>query len=475
MISIIAISITLFCIANPSQGQPLKPNDKAVKPNDNAIKSNDNAIKSNDKVTKPNVIFILSDDQGVSDLNCYGSKDLITPNLDKLASNGVRFSQFYAAAPVCSPSRAALLTGRFPQRAGLASNASSNEGIAGMPGEQETLGELFKSGGYKTAHIGKWHVGYSKETMPNQQGFDHSFGFMGGCIDNYSHFFYWDGPNRHDLWRNGQEVYEPGKYFPDLMVEEAGSFMEQHKKEPFFIYFALNTPHYPLQGDKKWLDHYKEMPSPRRQYAAFVSSMDERVGMLLTKLDQLGLTENTIVIFQSDHGYSEEVRTFGGGGSAKGLRGSKFSVFEGGIKVPAIISWPKKLPKNIVRTQFATNIDWYPTLAKYCGLKLPNRKIDGRDISSIIESPNSASPHQNFYWQSGGSKENPQWAVREGDWKLIHAPLQADKKELDANGLMLINLKTDTAERVNLSAKHPEIVSKLNNQFEQWAKTVSEQ
>src|SRR5688572_11132565 len=298
--------------------------------------------------TRPNVIFILSDDQGVSDLNCYGSKDLYTPNLDKLAANGVRFSQFYAAAPVCSPSRAALLTGRYPQRAGLASNASSTEGIAGMPGEQVTLGEMFKTGGYKTAHIGKWHIGYSKETMPNQQGFDHSFGFMGGCIDNFSHFFYWDGPNRHDLWRNGKEIYEPGKYFPDLMVEEAGMFMEQNTQQPFFIYFALNTPHYPLQGDKKWLDHNNNMPSPRREYAAFVSSMDERVGKLLNKLNELGLTENTIVIFQSDHGYSQEIRTFGGGGSANGLRGSKFSVFEGGIKVPAIISWPKNLPKNTV-------------------------------------------------------------------------------------------------------------------------------
>src|SRR5262245_15984256 len=161
---------------------------------------------------KPNVILIYSDDQGLSDLNCYGSKDLATPHLDKLASNGVRFSQFYAAAPVCSPSRAALLTGRVPQRAGLDGNASSTEGVAGMPGDQVTMAELFKTGGYQRAHIGKWHIGFSPETMPNQQGFDYSFGFMGGCIDNYSHFFYWDGPNRHDLRQNGKEVWEPGKY-----------------------------------------------------------------------------------------------------------------------------------------------------------------------------------------------------------------------------------------------------------------------
>jgi arylsulfatase A-like enzyme len=423
---------------------------------------------------RPNVILIYSDDQGASDLNCFGSKDLHTPNIDKLAANGVRFSQFYAAAPVCSPSRAALLTGRFPQRAGLANNASSNEGVAGMPGEQFTMGELFKTGGYKTAHIGKWHIGYSHETMPNQQGFDHSFGFMGGCIDNYSHFFYWDGPNRHDLWRNGKEVYEPGRYFADLMVDEAGTFMEQNKTNPFFIYFALNTPHYPLQGDKKWLEFYKDIPSPRKEYAAFVSSMDERVGQLLHKLDQLGLTENTIVIFQSDHGYSEEVRTFGGGGSAIGLRGSKFSVFEGGIKVPAIISWPKRIQKNVVRNQFATNIDWFPTLAAYCNLKLPDRKIDGKDISSLISSASATSPYLSYYWQSGGSKNQPQWAVREGNWKLMYLPLQSERTELDKNGYMLVDLKSDSAERINLSSRHPEIVTKMKAAHQKWLQDVED-
>ena len=421
---------------------------------------------------KPNVILILSDDQGVSDLNCYGSKDLFTPNLDNLATNGVRFTRFYAAAPVCSPSRASMLTGRFPQRAGLTGNASSQEGTPGMPGAQVTMAELFKTGGYQTAHIGKWHIGYSPETMPNQQGFDHSFGFMGGCIDNYSHFFYWDGPNRHDLWRNGKEAWEAGQYFPEMMVAEATSFMEQNKAKPFFIYFALNSPHYPLQGEKKWLDHYKDIPSPRRQYAAYVSSMDEKVGQLLLKLDQLGLTGNTIVIFQSDHGYSQEVRTYGGGGTAIGLRGSKFSVFEGGIKVPAIISWPNKIPKNIVRTQFATNIDWYPTLAAYCGLKLPEGIIDGRDIRHIIESANAPSPHETFYWQSGGTKEDPQWAVREGDWKLLHAPLQSDRKELNESNFMLVNLKSDSAESVNLSDKHPDVVSRLKTKYQQWVKSV---
>ncbi len=424
---------------------------------------------------RPNVILIYSDDQGYSDLNCYGSTDLYTPNLDKLAGRGVRFTEFYAAAPVCSPSRAALLTGRVPQRAGLSDNASSKEGVAGMPAAQYTMGELFRDGGYKTAHIGKWHIGYSPETMPNAQGFDHSFGFMGGCIDNYSHFFYWDGPNRHDLWRNGKEVYAPGSYFQDLMVKEAANFMQQNRATPFFIYFALNTPHYPLQGDTKWLDYYKKLPSPRREYAAFVSAMDERVGALLAKLDELGLTENTIVIFQSDHGYSEEIRTFGGGGSAIGLRGSKFSLFEGGIKVPAIISWPKRLPMNVTRNQFATNIDWYPTLAGYCGLGLPDKKLDGKNLKELIGSDKAASPHAMFFWQSGGKKDAPQWAVRKGNWKLLHAPLQSNPDELDGNGFMLVNLQSDPAEKINLASKYPEKVRELLAAYQQWSKTATDQ
>jgi len=190
----------------------------------------------------PNVIIIYTDDQGSVDLNCYGAKDLATPHMDSLAKRGVRFTQFYAAAPVCSPSRAGLLTGRYPVRAGVPGNVSSRPGNAGMPAAQVTIAETFKKAGYATAHIGKWHLGYTKETMPNGQGFDYSFGHMGGCIDNYSHFFYWNGPNRHDLWRNGKEIFADGKFFPQLMADEASAFIEKHHAKPFFIYYALNNP-----------------------------------------------------------------------------------------------------------------------------------------------------------------------------------------------------------------------------------------
>jgi arylsulfatase A len=423
---------------------------------------------------RPNVIVIYTDDQGYADLNSYGSQDLYTPNLDALVRSGVRFTHFYAASPVCSPSRAALITGRYPQRAGLAGNASSHEGEAGMPADQYTMGELFKDNGYSTGHIGKWHMGYSKETMPNAQGFDYSFGHMGGCIDNYSHFFYWQGPNRHDLWRNGVEIYEPGKYFPDLMVDEAGKFLETNRSKPFFLYWAINLPHYPLQPEPKWLDHYKNLPEPRKMYAAFLSTMDEKIGNVLKKLNALKLRDNTIIVFQSDHGFSKEERTFHGGGSAGALRGSKFSLFEGGMRVPASISWSRHIPANEVRDQVAVNIDWLPTLADYCKIPMPARKIDGKSLVEMINNPKAPTPHATFYWQSQGTKENPQWAVLEGDWKLLHSPYEAKKEDLNNDNLMLINLKDDPTEQRNVISEHPEIATQLQAKYKAWIGEVAQ-
>lgn len=426
---------------------------------------------------KPNVLLIYTDDQGSLDMNIYGAKDLYTPNMDALARKGVRFTQFYAAAPVCSPSRASLLTGRYPQRAGLTTNASSDRGgRTEMPAAQFTMAEMFQSAGYATGHIGKWHVGYNPSTMPNQQGFDYSFGHMGGCIDNYSHYFYWQGPNRHDLWRDGDEVWEDGKFFPDLMVAEVSQFMEKNKAAPFFLYWAINVPHYPLQGQKKWREHYKDLPSPRREYAAFISTMDEKIGMVLQRLSDLGLEKNTIVVLQSDHGHSEEERTFGGGGYAGPYRGSKFSLLEGGIRVPAIISWPGTLPENEVRDQMAVNIDWFPTLAELCNVPLPHHKIDGKSLVKVISSSEAPSAHDTFLWQSGGG-DNPQWAVRQGDWKLLHNPLgnKFSPAEKNSADLYLFNIKNDAGESTNEASQHPELVKDLSNRYKAWLGEVMNQ
>ena len=408
---------------------------------------------------KPNIIVIYSDDQGSVDANCYGSKDLATPTLDKLAATGVRFTQMYSPSAICSASRAGLLTGRFPPRAGVPGNVSSHKGKAGLPTEEVTMAEIFKSAGYATAHVGKWHLGYTPETMPNGQGFDFSYGHMGGCIDNYSHFFYWVPPNLHDLWRNGVEIWEDGSYFGDLMVRECTTFMDNNSKRPFFMYWAINWPHYPLQGTDKWREHYKDHPHPRNKYGAFISSMDEIVGKVVSHVEKLGLRENTIIVFQSDHGHSIETRTFGGGGSSGPYRGAKGSLFEGGIRVPSIVSWPGKIPEGEVRSQMATGCDWFPTLAELSGAKLPKgHKLDGKSLVEVISDDATPSPHKSFYWQLG-----KQSVVREGNWKLLHSPNDNNRPEgREPSGkVFLANLTEDPGESKNLAKKHPDVVNRL--------------
>lgn len=425
---------------------------------------------------RPNVIVIYSDDQGSLDLNCYGSKDLHTPHLDSLAKKGVRFTQMYSPSAICSASRAGLMTGRFPARAGVPGNVSSTQGVAGMPSSEVTLAEFMSTHGYRTAHIGKWHLGYTPETMPNAQGFDYSFGHMGGCIDNYSHFFYWAGPNRHDLWRNGKEIFRDGEFFLDLMVSEASEFIRSSQEKPFFMYWAINAPHYPMQGTAKWRDHYKHLPSPRRQYAEFVSTVDDKVGAILGVLDKLNLREETIVVFQSDHGHSTEERAFGGGGNSGPYRGAKGCLFEGGIRVPSIVSWPNSIPSNQVRDQLATGCDWYPTIAGLCGLKVPSQHLDGKSLVPIIQSEDQASPHQDFFWMLGRG-DRAQWAVRRGPWKLLGNPV--DRSEKAAKGKLpsrfLVNLSTDTGESNNVIEQHADIAQELEAIMRERVKSIEAQ
>lgn len=412
---------------------------------------------------RPNVLIIYTDDQGTVDLGCYGTSDIHTPHIDSLAHRGVRFEQMYAPSAICSASRAGLLTGRFPARAGVPGNVSSQEGEPGMPPSEVTIAEMLKQAGYATGHIGKWHLGYDEYTMPNAQGFDYSWGHMGGCIDNYSHFFYWVGPNRHDLWRNGEHIHDDGVFFQDGMVRELNAFITRNKERPFFVYWAINSPHYPLQGTDKWREFYKDLPSPRNKYNAFVSTLDERVGQVLAHLDQSGLTDNTLIIFQSDHGHSTEERTFWEGGSSGIYRGAKACLFEGGIRVPSIVALPGVIPVNQVRGQLVTGVDWLPTIADLCGIEPPDWQIDGQSIRKVILSKDADSPHDTFYWELGKGK-NAQWVVRQGDWKLLgNAKDNTDRrKEIKVDKLFLANLADDPSETTNLAAKYPEIVERLS-------------
>jgi arylsulfatase A-like enzyme len=431
------------------------------------------------KSKKPNVIVILTDDQGSIDLNCYGSKDLFTPNMDRLAQEGTRFTQFYSAASVCSPSRAALLTGKTNLRAGLHGNVpvpwyADKYKKYGMPTEQVTMAEMLKENGYFTALVGKWHLGHKPQTLPNGQGFDYFFGHQGGCIDNYSHFMFWSGPNHHDLYQNEKEIQRPGEFFPDLMVSEIKEIIDNKTDDPFFIYWAFNAPHYPYQGEPKWLEYYKDLPTPRKEYAAFVSTEDERIGQVLDHLDKTGQAENTIVIFQSDHGHSTEERAFWGGGNAGVYRGSKFSYFEGGIRVPAIIRYPGVVPENQVRNQLCMEMDWFATIAELTGTDISKMNIDGKSIMPVVKSNTAKSQHDVVYWQHGSYDDNiAQWVVRKGDWKLIgNAKERVKEGEIIEDKLFLSNLKMDISEKGNLAKKYPEEVERLKALHDEWIEKV---
>ncbi len=416
--------------------------------------------------SKPNVIIMYTDDQGAIDLGCYGATDIYTPNLDQLAKDGTRFTQAYVAAPVCAPSRAALLTGKYPQNAGVSRNTSASPGSHGLPKGQLTIAKLFKENGYSTGHIGKWHLGMSEESSPNSQGFEYSFGHLRGCIDNYSHYFYWEGPNIHDLYENGKEVFYEGQYFPDLASNKALQFVEDNEEQPFFMYYAINMPHYPYQPTQKWREYYKNTEKPRGDYAAFISTIDERIGFLIDKLDELGIRENTIIVYQSDNGYSTEVRAFGGGGNSGPYRGAKSSLFEGGIRLPTIINWKNHLPSNVVSDQFLVNMDWMPTLAQLCDLKDIPDDIDGLDLSFMIKNPDTKSPRTSAFWKYGN-----QWVVRKGKWKLIGYPKDTSNKgklDLENDALFLSDLSTDVSEMNNLAYQYPEIVKELIADFIAW-------
>jgi arylsulfatase A-like enzyme len=418
---------------------------------------------------RPNVLIIYGDDQGSIDMGCFGVDDLKTPSMDRLADQGLKLTRMYAPAPVCSASRIGLLTGRYPARVGQAGNGP-------LPTEETTIAEVFQKAGYATGHVGKWHLGKTPKTVPAGQGFDRWFGHLEGCIDNFSHFFYWSGPNRHDLWDNGKEVQRPGEYFPELMVDRCKQFIDRQNdrqgEQPWMLYWAFNAPHYPYQGSPKWLEHYQHLPTPRREYCAFLSTMDEYIGKVLDHLESRGLAENTIVVYQPDHGHSTETRAFGGGGNAGPYRGAKFSLFEGGIRVPAVVRYPGVLPAGETRDQFLTGCDWLPTLCEWCDVELPDVKLDGISVAEIL-AENRGSQRDTFYWQMGNGR-SPQWAVRKGNWKLIGNPRDTTLPQTEQiNGgrleesMFLVDLETDPGEQANLANSHPEKLAELKRLREQ--------
>src|SRR5690242_3070057 len=254
---------------------------------------------------KPNFVIFLADDLGCHDIGAWGATDLRTPNIDALAASGARFTNWYAAAPVCAPSRAALLTGRYPIRAGV-----PNNGPPLKPSEQ-TIASLVKPAGYSTGIFGKWHLGDTPDTVPNAHGFDRYTGFHAGCIDYYSHRYYWGEPrtvNFHDLWRDRTEVFEDGQYSTELFARDAAQFIRDNRANPFFLYVPFNGVHYPMHAPRKYVERFPGLDPERQMYAAMLAAVDDGVGEVMRTLRELRLVDNTLVFFSADNGATTEAR-----------------------------------------------------------------------------------------------------------------------------------------------------------------------
>ena len=374
----------------------------------------------------PNVVLFLTDDQGYGDLGCMGAADLKTPHLDRLAASGVRFTDWYSNSPVCSPSRASLLSGRYPGNAGVRSILAGHRTATGLPPEVPTLAAALKKLGYQTAMFGKWHLGLAEGSRPEDHGFDEWLGFLAGCIDYYSHIFYWGMWGQksfptHDLWKNGKEVYRNGEYLTDLISRKAVEYVRRAAPlGPFFMYVPFNAPHYPMHAPKKYVDRFPGLAPGRRIMAAMLSAMDDGVGAIITELEAQGITDNTLVFFQSDNGPSREATNWLDGrtdpyygGTTGVLKGHKFSLYEGGIRSPAIMSWPARIPSGQVIGGAGAAMDVFPTVLKAAGGDLLEYELDGLDVMPMV-ADGAPSPHTEIFWEM-----NQQMAVRRGRWKLV--------------------------------------------------------
>ena len=441
------------------------------------ISSLTSAAIANERSPRPNVVIFFTDDQGTLDANCYGSTDLYTPNIDRLAKTGVRFTQAYAHM-VCCPARAMLMTGRYPQRSGV--NQWTQGNLKSVPGvnmavEEVTLAEALKATGYRTALFGKWHLGAHRDFGPTRQGFDEFFGHRGGFIDNYNHFFL-HGKGFHDLYEGTEEVFQRDEYFPDLMTARAVEYIAANKDAPFFMVVAFNLPHYPEQPDSQFDKRYANLPMPRRSYAKVISTVDDRIGRIVTALEENDVLDHTILVCMSDNGHSAETNEIrfddhhsglpkghryganGGGGNTGKWLGHKATFFEGGIRVPLLVSYPAKLPAGIKRDQAVTAMDIYPTVLKLCGVEVPDDvKLDGHSLLPIINA-NANSQYEVMHWQWMRG-----WCVREGNWKLIS----------NGQNEKLVNLADEQPEQTNHTADHPDVVTRLRKLHEEWTADVS--
>jgi arylsulfatase A-like enzyme len=419
----------------------------------------------------PNVVLILADDLGYCDSELYGCDTIPTPNLKRIADEGVLFTAGYVTSPVCSPSRAGLLTGRYQQRYGhefLPSNDS-----VGLPAGEATLADAMRQAGYTTGMVGKWHLGDAEEFNPTHRGFDEFFGVVGWGSDyidptredvkssrpgqktaqasKTAPVASWGGRGGVSAIRRGTRVVEEEDYLTETFTREAVAFIEKHSSSPFFLYVPYTAVHQPLQVTQKYYDRFPHIEDEStRIFAAMVSSMDDSVGSILDALERNGLDENTMVIFLSDNGAGVADYC-----SNEPLRLGKQTLFEGGVRVPFSMKWPGQIPEGMTYEHPVSALDIFPTAMAAAGHGEPstNRPGDGVDLMPYLTGSIDDCPHDTLYWRSGAN-----WAIRQGNWKLIHA---GDRD-------WLYDLSEDIGEQSNLAAERPEIVEQLKSAFDRW-------
>jgi arylsulfatase A-like enzyme len=445
----------------------------------------------NEREKRPNVVLILMDDMGYGDLECYGGFPYHTPNLNKLAAEGMRFTNYYAAQAVCSASRASLLTGCYPNRVGISGALMPDSRIA-LHGDEETLPELLRESGYATGMVGKWHLGQKQPFLPLQNGFEEYHGLP------YSNDMWpvdYDGLPVHDtsLWQSRYpplpliEGNEPVRYIRTLddqsgltkyYTDQSVDFIRRNKNKPFFLYLAQSMPHVPIAASPAFRGKSSE-----GLYGDVMEEIDASIGTILRTLEENGLTKNTLVIFTSDNG---PWLTFGNhAGNTGGLREGKGTAWEGGLRVPCIIKYPNIVPPGTVSNQIMASMDFLPTIVKICGARLPSRKIDGLDISPLFARNNKAIIRDEFayYYDKNSLK-----AIRKGRWKLVFKARSQTYKTITAIGADghpgkyasidvepgLYDLRTDPGETLDVKDRHPDIVKELNMLAEKYREELGD-
>lgn len=409
---------------------------------------------------KPNILVIVVDDLGYGDVGFNGGAEIPTPHIDSIAAGGVQFSNGYVTCPVCSPTRAGILTGRYQQRFGHEFNPGGaiwqNNEAVGLPLSETTLADALREAGYRTAVIGKWHLGGDTNHHPLRRGFDHFYGFLGGAHPYIS--VSEDGKFSGFIYRDDFQVDAPDHLTSEFGSKAARYVSEQHDT-PFFLYLTFNAVHNPLQPDKEHLERFTNIADKqRRLYAALLSGLDDAIGEVLAALKRSGKLDNTLVFFVSDNGGPQEKN----GSSNAPLQGNKGTVCEGGIHVPYLVHWPAKLPAGKKVDLLVNSLDISATAAAAGGAKLgdTSRPIDGIDLIPYITGDAQGTPHESLFWRFGTQR-----AIRQGDYKL---------RQQGNEPPQLFNLASDIGETKNIAREHPELVKKLEATYAEWNSQLAE-